>query len=125
MLRRLALLIVTSLAATGSASAHAHLVNSAPADGSTLVAPPASVTLTFSEAARVTACFVQKNAEPRRAIASLPTAAASTVTIGLPVLPDGAYTLSWRVVGADSHVMSGELQFTIAQTGANAPSPHP
>lgn len=124
MIRQLALLVFTSLLASGSALAHARLVTSTPADGSTLATPPSSVTLTFSETARVTACFIQKSAEPKRALDALPTTTAPTVTIALPALSPGAYTVSWRVVGTDSHVMSGHLNFTVTPSGATLPPTH-
>ena len=67
MSSRVALLVLTSLSACATAHAHAHLVTSAPAEGSVLDAPPASLMFTFSESARVTARFVQKDQEPKYA----------------------------------------------------------
>ena len=122
---RLAPFILISLVACGAAEAHAHLVTSTPADSSVLDAPPPSLTLTFSESARVTALFVQKDQDPKKAISELPTSTAATVTIRLPALSAGAYTVSWRVVEADGHVMSSQLHFTVAPTAsANSPAKH-
>lgn len=97
-----------------SAQAHAHLEKSTPVDGSTLSAPPATVEMTFSEAARLTAFWIQRDQEPRKAIKDLPTAANGTLRVSLPVLTSGTYMVTWRAVAADGHVTSGVLHFTVA-----------
>ena len=116
MTASLARLTLISLFVAGAAHAHAHLVTSTPTEGSVLGTPPTALTLTFSEAARVTALSVQREQEPKVPIHELPTVTAVTATIGLPALSAGAYTVSWRVVAADGHVMSSQLHFTVAPT---------
>jgi len=98
----------------GPASAHAHLEKSTPTEGSVLTSAPTTLEMTFSEAVRLTALSIQKDQEPKQAIKRLPTAAEETVRVAPPVLSPGAYTVSWRVVSPDGHVMSGALHFTIA-----------
>ena len=121
----LARLALISLFVAGAAHAHAHLVASTPTEGSVLATPPTALTLTFSEAARVTALSVQREQEPKIPIHELPTVTAVTVTIGLPALSAGAYTVSWRVVAADGHVMSSQLHFTVTPpTSATSPAKH-
>ena len=125
MTASLARLALISLFVAGAAHAHAHLVTSTPTEGSVLAAPPASFTLTFSEPARVTALSVQREREPKIPIHELPTVTAVTATIGLPALSAGAYTVSWRVVAADGHVMSSQLHFTVAPPSPKAdPAKH-
>ncbi|HXZ60503.1 MAG TPA: copper resistance CopC family protein [Steroidobacteraceae bacterium] len=97
-----------------TAQAHAHLEKSVPADGSTLRAAPAAVEMAFSEAAQLTALWLQKDQEPKQAIKELPTGANRTQRVALPTLAPGAYTLTWRVVAADGHVSSGAVHFTIS-----------
>jgi methionine-rich copper-binding protein CopC len=94
--------------------AHAHLEKSTPVDGSTLSAPPAAVEMTFSEAARLTALWIQRDQEPRKAIKDLPTIASGTLRVSLPALASGTYVVTWRVLAADGHVTSGVLHFTVA-----------
>jgi methionine-rich copper-binding protein CopC len=94
------------------AHAHAHLNASIPAEGSSGKAPEAIV-LTFSEAARITAMSLQRDGEASRKLAPLPAAAAARITLPLPKLSPGKYTLSWRMVGDDGHVISGALHFTV------------
>ncbi len=107
--------------AAGAAAAHPHLQKSTPAEGSTLSAAPSFVELMFSEPARITALSIQKNHSAPEAIKALPTDTRPTAKVALPTLAPGAYTLSWRVIGADGHVMSGALHFTVSST---APTPN-
>lgn len=96
------------------ASAHAHLEKATPGDGSTLSASPAALEMAFSEAARLTALWIQKGDEPRQALKDLPTSASRTVRVALPPLAPGSYTITWRVLAADGHVTSGALHLTIS-----------
>ena len=102
------------VAFTLTANAHAHLQKSNPADGSTITASPSNLVLNFSEAARLTALSIQKGEEPKHDLKPLPTTAAQQVSIPLPPLTPGTYSVSWRVVSDDGHVMAGALHFTLA-----------
>lgn len=97
-----------------SAQAHAHLEKSVPADGSTLSAAPAALEMRFSEAARLTALWIQGDRQARQTIKDLPAAADRTLRIALPALAPGGYSLTWRVIAADGHVSSGVVHFTIS-----------
>ncbi|TLY88178.1 MAG: copper resistance protein CopC [Gammaproteobacteria bacterium] len=108
-----------------TASAHAHLQKSSPADNSVITTSPAVLVLNFSEAARLTALSIQKGSEPRQKLKPLPTTAAQQISVPLPRLTPGSYSVSWRVVSADGHVMSGTLRFTLApERAAEQPAPH-
>jgi methionine-rich copper-binding protein CopC len=96
-----------------TAHAHAHLSASVPLEGSTGKAPE-QITLTFSEAARVTAMSLQKEGEASRKL-PLPASAAAHITVPLPKLPPGRYTLTWRMLSDDGHVTSGSLHFTVVE----------
>ncbi|HTO44720.1 MAG TPA: copper resistance CopC family protein [Burkholderiales bacterium] len=97
-----------------AAQAHAHLEKSTPADGSTLAAAPATLELTFSEPARLTALSIRRDEGAEQAVRVLPTAAERTQRVALPALAAGTYTFTWRVLAADGHVSSGVVRFTIA-----------
>jgi methionine-rich copper-binding protein CopC len=97
------------LAAT-CAEAHAHLQQSSPADGSVLSAAPVQLVLRFSEAARLTALWIETGGA-RQAVSSLPAAAQPTIVVTLPPLSPGRYVVSFRVVGADGHVVPGQIHF--------------
>jgi len=98
------------LAAT-CAEGHAHLQQSTPADGSVLSAAPAQLVLHFSEAARLTALWLESGGA-RHAVGSLPETAQTTIVVALPPLAPGSYVVSFRALGADGHVVPGEIRFT-------------
>ena len=100
-------------ALSGPAFAHTHLKAAVPADGSTVKAAPATFALTFSEPARLTALTMQKDGGAEQKITGLPAAAGTEATIAAPKLGNGRYTLNYRVVSADGHVMSGKISFTV------------
>lgn len=106
--------LVLVLAWTGMAQAHTHLEMAMPADKSVLAAPPANLMLHFSEATRLTALSLQKEGEKEtKSVGPLPKEAAKAITVPLEPLSPGKYTVNWRVVGNDNHVMSGALHFTV------------
>ena len=105
-----------------TASAHVHLQKSSPADNSVITASPSNLVLNFSEAARLTALSIQKDSEPARNLKPLPTAAAQQISLPLPQLTPGTYSVSWRVLSVDGHVMAGALHFTLA---ADRATDHP
>jgi methionine-rich copper-binding protein CopC len=107
--------LVLSLAAT-VALAHAHLEKAVPADGGVVDTSPANVVLSFSEAAHLTACWIQKGDGPKQKIDGLPTTASSDISVPLPKLDPGSYVLSWKVVGDDTHIVPGQIHFTVSGT---------
>ena len=109
-----------------TASAHAHLEKSSPADGSVITTSPPSIVLSFSEAARLTALSIQRGDEAKQNLKPLPVTAAAQISVPLPPLKPGAYSLSWRVLSDDGHVTSGTLHFTLAaETAAQHPADRP
>ena len=105
--------MVLSLAAT-VAFAHAHLKKAVPADGGVVATSPANVVLTFSEPARLTACWIQKGDAPKQKVSGLPTTPAAEISVPLPQLEPGTYVLSWKVVGDDTHIVPGQIRFTVS-----------
>jgi methionine-rich copper-binding protein CopC len=97
-----------------SASAHAHLQKSSPAENSVITTSPSSLVLNFSEAARLTALSIQKGSESPQKLKPLPAAAAQQISVPLPSLTPGTYSVSWHVLSDDGHMMSGTLHFTLA-----------
>ena len=104
------------LVPAGPASAHAALVGSDPARGTIVPEAPNRVTLTFSEPVQLVPGKIQVLApDGSRADAGQPElTSGNTVTVGLA--PDGArgtYLLSFRVISADSHPVSGSLTYSV------------
>ncbi len=128
------------MASAPSASAHAFLVESNPADGATLAAAPAEIRLQFSESVALDAMQLDlvdgaghhlstgpvrledagaADADPEEPVA---------VVAALPRLAPDAYRLSWRTLSTDDlHVTNGVLVFGIGQavTGSGRQEPLP
>lgn len=115
---------LAAAAFAGVAMAHTHLKSVSPADGATVATSPTEFVLTFGEAARLTALSIQKDGSAERKVAPLPTAAAAQFKVPAPKLDDGHYTLSWRILGDDGHIMSGKVGFTVGGTPAAGAAPH-
>jgi len=114
------------LAVAGPASAHAVLVSSDPQDGSRLTSAPARVTFTFDEAVQLpddgTAAVSDTGTDAAGGDATLAASGREVVVPLAKGLPDGAYTVSYRVVSADGHVVTGAIRFGV-NTAPTAP-PH-
>ena len=98
-----------------AASAHAVLVSSSPVDGSRVNTEPAEVRLTFDESVGlipadeevISTTGLRADTGPPRL-----TAGGTTIVLPLrPALPKGTYSATWRVVSADTHVVSGSITF--------------
>jgi copper transport protein len=117
---RLALGLALAAAAAGAAapaaSAHATLETTSPERGAVLEKPPEQVTLGFDEpveaafgAVRV---FDASGTQVRTGPLRRPGGDDSRLAVALPSsLKQGAYTVTYRVVSADGHPISGGLTF--------------
>ena len=113
-MKKLLMPIGLSLAlVAGGAQAHAHLKMSAPAEGAVLMESPTTIVLTFSEATRMTALSIRKDQEPKQILQTPTAPAAEKISVAVPKLAAGSYTLSWRVVSDDNHIMAGKLHFKV------------
>jgi copper resistance protein C len=106
------LVAVALLALTAVAQAHTHLKEATPADKSVVNTAPTNLVLEFSEAAKVTALTLHKQGEADQKLTASPATASAEVTAALPKLSPGQYSVEWRVVSDDGHIMSGKLSFT-------------
>jgi methionine-rich copper-binding protein CopC len=108
------------------ALAHATLVEASPAPGSEESKPPDRVKLRFSEpvdaefdpvvvrdagGARVDAHDARVDPEDAR-----------VVLADLKKLPEGSYTVKWRVTSIDGHVVEGRYDFAVVAAGKNRPA---
>jgi methionine-rich copper-binding protein CopC len=101
-------------------SAHVQLVNSTPADGSVIDAPPSSFVFEFSEAVKFHQAFIKKDGDKEKPLHDVPYTDAKTLTIPAPSLTAGHYVLEWSVFTHDSKLVSGHIRFTV---GPAAQSP--
>jgi len=97
------------------AYAHTPLTSSVPAAGSTVPAPVKEIVLDFGGDVRLTALALTDAAGAMKALAELPTAIQKKFAIAIrDQLAPGDYVATWRAVGADTHVVSGEIKFSVA-----------
>jgi methionine-rich copper-binding protein CopC len=104
-----------SLIAASPALAHTAVRETSIADNATLSTSPTNFTVTFSASTGL-ANVTLTNAAGRDIALDYtpPHAMATTFTIPLPALAPGAYTISWRTMAHDGHVMPGAIHFTVA-----------
>lgn len=102
------------LAGIATASAHSRLRTSTPADNSTVSAAPSQVVLGFSEVTQLAALTLTHGSDAPIKVAALPQKAAQQLTVAVPALVPGSWTLGWRAVGDDGHVTHGTVHFTVA-----------
>lgn len=125
--RFLGMFLITLVLAPSSAVAHSSRVDANPADGATVDTLPADATVTFDEAPQTADVVL---AGPDGKVDKLKAeVAGTTIKAQLPADgPRGTYTLSYRVVSADGHPVSGSIRFTVTTGPAPAtvqPKPTP
>jgi methionine-rich copper-binding protein CopC len=119
MIRSRWLMGAALLYCTALAQAHTHVEQTMPAEGST-VQSPKHLMFHFSEAARLTSLTIQRDGEAARKLEPLPDAAAAHAMVVAPLLANGKYTVTWRAMGKDEHIVSGSLHFTVSDKAADA-----
>jgi len=97
-----------------SVLAHTQLSSSVPAEQAVVAAAPEELVLMFSTDVRITALTLTDAADASYELGALPTSAQREFEIPVPTLAAGEYTVAWRAVGADTHVVSGEIHFSVA-----------
>ncbi|WP_207914136.1 copper resistance protein CopC [Micromonospora sp. KC213] len=115
-------LVALLLAPATPASAHAVLVSSSPVASAVVPQAPAEVVLTFSESVRKVTGKIRVIApDGSRADRGEPVFQGAVVTIPVDQGgPRGTYLVSYRVISADSHPVSGAFTYSVG-----APSPPP
>lgn len=100
-----------------TASAHATLLTSTPGNGDVLDEAPVEVTLTFTESVALGAGYLRVlDADGDRVDTGNVQVDGDTAAVPLQAdLPDGGYIISYRVVSADSHPVSGGISFAVGE----------
>ena len=107
--------LVADVATAAPASAHAAVVTTTPADGARLDAVPAEVTIEFNESVSLGAGYARVlDGAGERVDAGAADVRDGTVTVPLrDDLPEASYVVTYRVVSADSHPVSGAFSFAV------------
>ncbi len=109
------LLTALLVAFTSIAAAHTPLTASVPAANATVSAPVKEIVLEFGGDVRLTAVVLTDAQGGNKKVAAVPAAIAKKFTLAVEEdLRPGAYTVNWRAVGGDTHVVSGDFRFTVA-----------
>ena len=105
------------------ASAHSRLLSITPKDGASLPTTPTEVVLTFNEAVNPQFVTVRVTDGEGTVVAEDATASGAKVTVPVPEpLAAGSYKVTYRVVSADSHPISGSTGFSITGDGVASPT---
>ncbi len=124
-------LLLSPLVLAAPASAHDSIVGSVPADGATLTTAPTEVRITFEEPPTATGLGVAVLAPGGASVvAGKPAIDGNVVVQALDALTvGGTYDVSYRVVSADGHPVTGTLAFTVdlptSSPSASSTSPAP
>ncbi|MGC4866079.1 copper resistance CopC family protein [Micromonospora sp. DT53] len=114
--------LVAVLIPAGPAWAHNSLKSATPARDATVPSAPTEVTLEFMQRLDPTfTTIVLSDAAKRKLPTGEPvvTGAKSTVQV-TDTLPNGTYTVAYRVVSADGHPVQGSYPFTVADPTSSA-----
>jgi hypothetical protein len=105
--------IALGLGLTAAAYAHTGLKASSPA-ADAAVAAPRTLELTFEGDVRLTSVTLADAGGREKHLDAVPTAVASKFALAIhEPLAAGKYTVVWRAVGGDTHIVSGEFAFTV------------
>ncbi|MBO2452951.1 copper resistance protein CopC [Actinomadura barringtoniae] len=103
-------MIVASVAAP--ASAHTTLTSANPKSGST-IASPSQIELTYADPVSFPKVVLADSANKQVTVGAAQ-AVDNKVTAPLSAqLPNGTYTVGWRVVATDGHPVTGSYKFTV------------
>ena len=124
-IRTLAALGVLAVALTAPASAlgHATVKSTSPSQGAAVKTEPGQVVFRFSENVETRFGAVRvfdadgKRVDQGATTQPTPSSAAAKLK---PGLPEGPYTVTYHVVSADSHPISGGYTFTIGRSGGQS-----
>lgn len=104
-----------ALALAFAAAAHTPLTASVPAAKATVPAPVREIVLEFGGDVRLTAVVLTDAQGGNKKVAAAPPAVAKRFALAVEEeLKAGTYTVNWRAVGADTHVVSGDFRFTVS-----------
>ena len=110
-----ALLIVALLALAQPVTAHSPLEQSRPADGAVLAQVPDKLQLVFRHPIHLASVVLLPTAggDPIPIASGHMDKAIERYELPLPRLASKTYTVEWRALASDGHVMSGSFSFTV------------
>ncbi len=117
--------LIGLLGLVGPAAAHSNQVATDPLDGATLAVLPQAVTVSLDEKPMAVGHgLVVTGPDGTRVSADLPELVGHSLRV--PIVstgPAGVYTVGYRVVSADGHVVTGSFRFTVTSGRPAEPVP--
>lgn len=115
--------VVLLIAGASSASAHDYLVSSNPADGSVVRVQPGALSATFNDlvldSSAISDVAQVIGPDGQHYESACPKVLGRTITVPVGLGPAGAYVFRWRIVSADGHPVTQNINFTY-KPGATA-----
>jgi methionine-rich copper-binding protein CopC len=98
---------------SAQAWAHTALVSSSPTEGASLETSPEAIELAFTEDVKLLRVELSQGKNEIDIDFKPVTTAAASFSVQLPELSNGTYSVSWVVLGADSHRVDDVFSFGI------------
>ncbi|MCW4354747.1 copper resistance protein CopC [Hoyosella sp. YIM 151337] len=119
MLRIAALSLIATVALAAPAGAHSVLIGSDPEADTAVASLPDRVSLQFNEPLQESfAAVTLTDSEGNRWSGEDVEVRGDTVSVGVAGAgPAGTYTIAYRVISADSHPVSGTVEFVVTEAG--------
>lgn len=111
--------LVFIYSSSGQVLAHSALESSTPAKGEVVTDKLSTITLTFTTEVKKGSLFYVTNEQGEKLTPSFTYSGKELTGAFDSPLKSGEYTLTWEVVGADSHPVTGSYHFTVEQQTAN------
>jgi copper transport protein len=112
----LAIVLALAVVPFGEAQAHASLLSSTPANGGHLAASPERIRLVFNEPIVASLSHLMlagvNGRESQLDVTADPHEVHAIESI-VPMLRDGAYRVTWHIISADGHPVSGSIAFSV------------
>jgi len=110
---------LTLALAPRAAWAHAVLFGSDPSAGAVLTAPPAAVSLTFSESVIPAGKGIKVFSPSGHEVAGPARVTGNVLTAPITSTETGTYVVTWQALAADTHPSRGAFSFVVGQPSAN------
>ena len=127
-MKKISIAAVLLMLVSVQVSAHTALSESQPADGSSVAEAPKSLDLSFTESVRLLRMSIARMENDQSQKIDFPfepvAAASNQFAIALPELTQGNYRIEWAVMGADGHLVPGEISFAVNMAHEEGGSAH-
>ncbi len=110
--------LLAAAPATAAEKPHDHAgmagmaVKTSPVDGD-MGAPPAQFSATFPHPMRLTSVVITPKGGDPMAVDVQASTAGETVSVALPKLAPGTYTIAWTASAEDKHTMTGRVRYMV------------